>query len=88
MSVETVDPNQFVQCIRCDGTGERIECYDDLCHSKGRCMHGNNTCALCRGHERISRELRNRWQSRDAFEAVDLPEQDMRFRGMDPEAIV
>ncbi|WP_435551936.1 hypothetical protein [Natrinema sp. CGMCC1.2065] len=78
-------PEGFVRCIRCDGSGEYIECYDDLCHANGRCTHGNNTCALCRGYRFISRELRNKWESRDAFAAVDLPEADMRFRGIDPD---
>jgi hypothetical protein len=76
---------QFVICIRCGGTGERVECYDDLCHAKGRCIHGNNTCELCRGHRRISGELRELWLSRSAFGAVELPDADKRFRNIEPD---
>lgn len=81
----TVDRDQFVPCVRCDGTGERVECIDDLCHAEGHCMHGNNTCELCDGWRRISRELRDRWTSRESFEAVGLPPADLRFRGFEVE---
>lgn len=29
---------EWVRCIRCRGSGERVECYDDLCHAQGREM--------------------------------------------------
>lgn len=72
----------FIDCIRCGGTGEYVECYDDLCHAQGRCMHGDNLCALCRGNQVISRALADRWRNRDTFEAVELPGQDKQFRGV------
>ena len=37
-------------CIDCSGRGYHIACIDDLCHAKGRCMHGDNrTCSTCEG---------------------------------------
>ncbi|MFC6973680.1 hypothetical protein ACFQL1_01710 [Halomicroarcula sp. GCM10025709] len=72
---------EWMDCIRCRGTGEYVECYDDLCHAQDRCMHGNNTCKLCGGLGRITRELAERWRSRDAFEAVTAPAPDLRARG-------
>lgn len=68
-------------CIRCGGTGEHIECIDDLCHAQGRCMHGDNTCALCEGLGRITAELAQRWRQRDSFEGVTAPAPDLRARG-------
>ena len=79
----THPPEGFRACVRCDGTGERIECYDDLCHANDRCMHGQNTCALCRGHRYISDELTDRWLARDSFEYVTLPDADKAFRGLE-----
>lgn len=73
-------PEGFVECIRCDGTGEHVECYDDLCHAQNRCMHGNNTCALCRGHRFISTELADAWRARSLGEYVTLPDADREFR--------
>lgn len=68
-------------CIRCGGDGQRIECYDDLCHAQGRCMHGNNSCNLCAGVGRISHELADRWRNRDSFEAVTAPDADLHLQG-------
>lgn len=73
---------EWVRCDRCRGTGEYVECIDDLCHAKGRCMHGNNTCKLCRGRGRISKELDRRWYSRDEFEDVEIPDADLRDLGV------
>lgn len=70
----------WIECPRCRGTGENVECYDDLCHAQGRCMHGDNLCALCEGHREITRELEGRWYNRDSFEAVTLPDADLRAR--------
>jgi hypothetical protein len=67
-------------CIRCGGDGRYIECYDDLCHADGRCMHGNNTCELCAGIGQISHDLADRWRTRDAFESVELPDADLHLR--------
>ena len=39
----------WIPCPRCGGDGQYVECYDDLCHAQGRCMHGDNLCALCQG---------------------------------------
>lgn len=72
---------EWIDCIRCRGTGERVECVDDLCHGQGRCMHGDNTCALCNGVGRITRELADRWRQRDSFEAVTAPDADLRRQG-------
>ena len=74
---------EFIECYRCRGTGEYVECIDDLCHARGECMHGDNTCTLCDGHGRISRTLADRWARREPFEAVGLPEADRRFRRSD-----
>lgn len=69
------------ECERCRGTGENVECVDDICHAKGYCMHGDNVCALCNSLGVISAELAERWYSRDAFEAVSVPDADLRRRG-------
>ena len=71
----------FIDCIRCRGTGKHIECYDDLCHAQGRCMHGNNTCNLCEGLGFITEELADRWRQREPFERVTAPDRDLRARG-------
>lgn len=67
---------EWIRCPRCDGTGDRVECIDDLCHAQDRCLHGQNTCKLCRGGGRISRELEERWYSRELFESVEIPAAD------------
>lgn len=74
---------EFVDCMRCGGNGQHVECYDDLCHAQGECMHGDNTCNLCEGHGRISTELATRWRRRDTFESVTLPGADRKLRGLD-----
>lgn len=73
----------WVTCIRCGGSGEHVECFDDLCHAQGRCMHdpGNNVCNLCVGTGRTTTELDKRWSSRDSFEAVTAPDADLRNQG-------
>lgn len=71
---------EWRDCPRCRGSGENVECYDDLCHAQGRCMHDNNLCALCEGVGRISDELEARWYSRDSFESVELPDADLYKR--------
>ena len=75
----------FIECIRCDGTGHRVECFDDLCHAKGRCMHGNNRCKLCGGSGVISKELADRWRARESFGSVEVPDKDKRLRGITDE---
>ncbi|GGK74256.1 hypothetical protein [Haloarcula sebkhae] len=72
---------EWRDCIRCHGTGKHIECYDDLCHAQGRCMHGDNTCALCEGLGRITAELAERWRQREPFKGVTAPAPDLRARG-------
>lgn len=72
---------EWRQCDRCRGSGEHVECVDDICHAKGRCMHGDNTCILCGGVGEISRELEERWYSREGFEDVPIPDADLRRRG-------
>ena len=72
---------QFIDCIRCRGTGEYVECYDDLCHAQDHCMHGDNTCNLCEGFGYISPELAERWRNREPFEAVTCPDIDLLARG-------
>ena len=72
---------EWIDCIRCRGTGEYVECYDDLCHAQDRCMHGNNTCNLCEGIGRITKELADRWSRREPFEAVTAPDADLWARG-------
>jgi hypothetical protein len=72
---------EFIRCPRCRGTGENVECLDDLCHAQGRCMHGDNTCILCEGLGRITHELEDRWYSREGFESVSIPDPDLRARG-------
>lgn len=72
---------EWVVCPRCRGDGQNVECIDDLCHAQGRCMHGDNLCALCEGVGEISRELERLWTRREPFESVTLPDQDLRRRG-------
>lgn len=79
--VETWYGAEWIACPRCHGTGEHVECYDDLCHAKGRCMHGNNLCALCEGVGEITKELEERWFSRESFEGVLCPDPDLYVRG-------
>lgn len=71
----------WIPCPRCRGTGTNVGCVDDLCHAQGRCMHGNNLCALCEGTGEITRELEERWHSRDPFKSVELPDPDLKRRG-------
>lgn len=54
---------------------------DDLCHAQGRCMHGDNLCALCEGAREITRELERRFYTREAFEAATIPDPDLKRRG-------
>jgi hypothetical protein len=70
---------EWRRCHRCRGIGERVECYDDLCHAQGRCMHdpANNVCSLCGGTVRITRDLDERWSQRGVGEAVTAPEADL-----------
>lgn len=76
-------PKEFVECIRCHGSGKHVECYDDLCHAQDHCMHGNNTCELCRGHRFISTKLAEAWRTRSLGEYVTLPDADKEFRGLE-----
>lgn len=77
----STDYVEWIDCTRCDGTGERVECIDDLCHAQDHCMHGDNTCKLCEGLGRITRELDERWWNREPFESVTLPDADLWARG-------
>lgn len=74
---------EWVRCGRCRGSGERVECYDDLCHAQGRCMHdpASNVCNLCAGTGAITKELDRRWFSRDSFESVTAPDADLWNQG-------
>lgn len=40
-------------CPRCQGRG--FNCIDDICHGRGRCMHGN-TCTHCDGRGAVRPE--------------------------------
>lgn len=71
---------EWRNCPRCRGSGENIECIDDLCHAQGRCMHGDNLCKLCEGTGRISDELEERWYSRETFGSVEIPDADLYKR--------
>lgn len=45
-------------CPRCRGDGEVLGCFDDICHSKGRCIHdGNDLCPTCKGHRKVPERL-------------------------------
>ena len=45
---------KWIDCPNCRGDGEIINCYDDLCHAQGRCMHdGNDLCYECDGDGRV-----------------------------------
>lgn len=74
---------EWVRCVRCGGDGEYVECYDDLCQAKGRCIHeaANNVCNLCGGTGVITAELEERWLDRDTFEAVTAPDPDLWNQG-------
>lgn len=63
-----------VHCPSCNGQGEFIDCFDDLCHWKGRCFHtGNTVCNLCDGTGRVSPATRDRyWQERYAEQPAQL----------------
>ncbi|WP_238709279.1 hypothetical protein [Natronorubrum halophilum] len=51
-----------VHCPKCDGWGESIDCFDDLCHANGECLHsGNTVCSLCGGGGRVSLETRGEY---------------------------
>lgn len=41
------------QCPSCNGRG--FNCIDDICHGRGRCMHGH-TCSECSGTGRVHPE--------------------------------
>jgi hypothetical protein len=73
----------WIHCRECRGSGERVECMDDLCHAQGRCMHDpvNNVCSLCGGTGWITKELDRRWHNREPFEAVTAPDPDLYVRG-------
>lgn len=74
---------EWVRCERCRGSGERVECYDDLCHARGRCKHDptKNVCNLCGGTGRLTEELDERWFSRDPFDSVTATDADLRNQG-------
>lgn len=81
VSVSTWYNVDWLDCIRCGGSGEYVECYDDLCHARGGCMHGDNRCNLCDGTGTITKELAERWRRRDPFEAVEATDADLWYRG-------
>jgi hypothetical protein len=70
---------EWTSCWRCRGSGENVECIDDLCHAQGRCMHApsNNVCNLCGGTGRVTKELDQLWHERDTFESVTAPDADL-----------
>lgn len=74
---------EWVRCDRCRGTGERVECIDDLCHAQGECFHDprHNVCNLCAGTGRITKELEERWYSRGVGESVTAPDADLWNQG-------
>ena len=74
---------EWIRCIRCQGSGERVECYDDLCHAEGRCIHdpANNACNLCAGTGVITTELKEHWLDRDTFGSIIVPDADLWKQG-------
>ena len=37
-------------CDECGGSGQIIECCDDMCHGQGDCIHGDvRMCPVCHG---------------------------------------
>lgn len=38
-------------CNQCNGTGEIVTCWDDLCANSDTCIHGDGyaTCPTCKG---------------------------------------
>jgi hypothetical protein len=70
-----------VECVRCRVSGRYVECYDDLCYSRGFCSHGDNTCALCSGVGRVTKRLTDRWQARGSFESVEATDYDLYLQG-------
>jgi hypothetical protein len=45
-------------CYRCNGGGEVVACDDDICHGRGKCMHGGNSpCPECGGQGMVQPEV-------------------------------
>lgn len=45
-----VDADDEGPCSRCLGSGEVVNCIDDMCHGTGECIHeGNQLCPECHG---------------------------------------
>lgn len=57
LDAERVRVVMGVRCPRCDGAETYVNCFDDICHAKGRCMHGNNTCPTCEGEGVVTDEF-------------------------------
>ena len=52
---------QGVFCPRCDGAENYVNCLDDLCHARGYCIHGDNTCPTCDGDGVVTEEFREEY---------------------------
>jgi len=45
------DPDDDGCCLRCNGAGVIVTCFDDVCVGAGECMHGDGEeiCPQCLG---------------------------------------
>lgn len=56
VSETTVKSIRWVRCSDCDGDGWVLDCFDDLCHAQGRCMHDTEVvCPECHGSGNVPR---------------------------------
>lgn len=67
---------RFIDCPNCGGDGEIVDCWDDICLARGRCMHGDNKiCRECHGDGRVwmwfSDVLEQHPELRDDIEGPD-----------------
>lgn len=48
------DWHQPETCPECGGSGEIIDCLDDMCHGQGFCVHGDvRICMECHGEGEV-----------------------------------
>ena len=45
------DQDNLWECDYCNGEGEVMVCFDDICQGSGYCFHGDGyvTCPKCKG---------------------------------------
>ena len=60
MSVPVVrDALEMHVCWKCDGSGLFADCFDDLCHGREECIHGDPAiCSECQGDGEVAWEER------------------------------